>query len=138
MPQTVGWWLLAAVSVLVVARVCIRLVRRYEANRYRREALRELRGLQKSAEGGASLAALPLLLKRTALGGFPRDEVASLTGAPWLAFLTRTCPGAEFDEELGAALSRVSYRGPEGIPPDTAARLFEATEVWIRGHDARV
>ena len=137
-PQTVGWWVLVAVVVVLTAWAVARWVRRYRANRYRRSALRELRALRADSPVPGALKALPSLLKRTALAAYPREEVASLTGGPWASFLARTCPGADFEGELGAVLERLSYRDPETVPPNTARRLLDAAEIWIRGHHVEV
>ncbi len=137
-PQTVGWKLLAGLILGLAVWALVRLVRRYRANRYRRAALAELEGLRGTDANEASLGAIPEILKRTALCAFPRSKVASLTGGEWRAFLDATCPDAGFDPELGDALASLSYRGPETVPPATAARLYEASARWIRGHRAPV
>src|SRR5262245_3171457 len=43
-------------------------------------------------------SALALLVRRTALAAFPRQEVASLAGPAWLAFLDRSYGGHEFSQ----------------------------------------
>ena len=116
----------------------VRGIRRYRANGYRRAALSELEALRHGESDATTLSALPELLKRTALGAYPRRDVAALTGASWGRFLESTCPEAGFDAELGEALASVSYRGPETIPASTASRLYAASARWIRGHRAPV
>ena len=137
-PQTLGWWTLAALLGGLLIWSALHFVRRYRANLYRRQALAELRALRVKASELESLTTLPVLLKRTALCAFPREQVASLTGSAWVAFLARTCPTVAFDEDLGRALSDLAYRGSGCVNSETAARLLDASEGWIRGHRAPV
>jgi len=137
-PQTVGWWVLAALALAALAWWLAHAAGQYRRNRYRREAAAELDSIRHEPASARSLAKLPPLLKRTALCAYPRKEVAALSGPEWAQFLARSCPSAGFDAELGAALATVSYRGAESVSPDTAARLVEASHAWIRGHDAHL
>src|SRR5262249_19181416 len=63
------------------------LVRSWRANRYRRAALAELNDIAYAPVQGQTTSALALLVRRTALAAFPRQEIAALTGRAWLAFL---------------------------------------------------
>ncbi|MEM8606207.1 MAG: DUF4381 domain-containing protein [Myxococcota bacterium] len=135
-PQTIGWAVLGALLLGVLAWVAWVAVRRFRDNRYRRAALRELDVIRRAPESHGD--SLPALLKRTALGAFPRGDVASLTGEPWLTFLERTCPGAGFDHTVGDTLVRLAYRGSGGISPADMSRLIDVSEAWIRGHRAVV
>jgi len=76
--------------------------------------------------------ALALLVRRTALAAFPRQEVASLAGPAWLAFLDRTYGGDGFSHGPGRALSLSPYtpqRGGGDMQP-----LIELVRRWIRTH----
>src|SRR5271167_5027887 len=81
-PQTIGWYVLFAIIGLAFVWMTIHWIRKWFANRYRREALRELALLP--AEQFSTL------LKRTALAAWPREKVASLNGEAWLNFLNET------------------------------------------------
>ena len=48
----------------------------------------------------AALAELAVLLKRTALSSWPRDEVAALSGPAWIAFLRHQGGRASIDEPM--------------------------------------
>ncbi|MEM7135997.1 MAG: DUF4381 domain-containing protein [Myxococcota bacterium] len=135
-PQTIGWVLLGIALASLVVWGAARAVRVFRQNRYRRAALRELDAIRLRPQVHATQ--LPALLKRTALVAFRRAEVASLSGAAWVAFLERTCPSAGFDGATGDALIRLSYRGQGGIPSSMIRRLLDVSEAWIRGHRAGV
>ncbi len=128
-PETSGWLWLGAL-VLVLAGVVWRrwnLWRR--ATAYRRAALSELR------VAGDDPAAIANILKRAALAGFPREDVASLHGADWLAFLDRVGQNSAFSgSEAGQVLAAAPYR-----PQTQDTDLPGMAAKWIRTHnnDAR-
>jgi hypothetical protein len=127
MPQTAGWiWL--GLALLAGLALLIRAVLRHRrANAYRRAGLAALAG------AGDDPARIAPVLRRTALAGFPRTEVAGLTGADWLAFLDRTLPGAGFTDGPGRVLAEAPYREVPA-PPGLAALARR----WIRSHDTGV
>ena len=125
-PQTIGWYVVFALLFLLAVWIAWRVFARWRHNRYRREALRELEQ--------AALSGIPALLKRTALAAWPRKDVASLSGEPWLHFLEQT-GGA--GARAGAALLDVDYRGTTLTPEQEKAVRQEAAG-WIRRHRVRV
>ena len=54
-------------------------------------------------------AQLSLLVRRTALAAFPREQIAPLSGAAWLAFLDRSSGGTEFSRGPGRWLASAPY-----------------------------
>src|SRR5690242_20110761 len=66
-PQTWGWWALLGVLVVAVLLVGARRYWQWQRDRYRREALVRLAGLQTSDDQLKALRELPELLKRVAL-----------------------------------------------------------------------
>ncbi len=130
-PSPVPWWPPAAAWYWVlgfllggVVALLLRALVRWQRNRYRREALAELArqepALREPPTRAAALGALAELLKRAALTAFPREQVASLAGPEWFAFLDRTGRTTGFSEGNGAILERAAY------DPRTAATLDEA------------
>lgn len=123
MPQTMGWvWL--GLGLLALATLALR---RWQAHR-QAQAYRKA-GLQALAAAGDNPAEIAVILRRTALGGFPRTAVASLHGPAWLAFLDRTCPDAGFQTGPGATLARAPYTD---VPADPA--LAALARHWITHH----
>ncbi|WP_432453483.1 MULTISPECIES: DUF4381 domain-containing protein [unclassified Agarivorans] len=78
----VGWWLVAGLSLVVLALLLFISWRYWTLTSTRRTALRELKSYP-----SIDLVQLNILMKRVALSYFPRHQVASLTGQAWLAFL---------------------------------------------------
>ena len=125
-PETIGWLLLAVLAAGLVFWFAVATVRRRRANAYRREAL----GLLSAAgDDGAAVAAI---LRRTALAAYPRERVASLAGAEWLAFLDRTGgEGAGFSSGPRACLAAAPYRDGDAAVPGLGA----AAARWVRRHE---
>jgi Domain of unknown function (DUF4381) len=124
-PQTAGWTVLAVLLALVLAWLAWRWLQQWRANAYRRAALAELDA------AGDDPAAVADILRRTALAAWPRDRVASLSGADWLRFLDATGGGGGFVDGPGAVLASAPYRS------DAAARapgLGSLAARWVRRH----
>lgn len=142
-PRTPGWYVALGLVVLVAALWVHGRLRRALGNRYRRSALAALaaveRDLQRPGAHAAALAALPALLKRTALSAFPRVEVAALSGEAWLAFLDDTMGGKAFTEGEGRVLPLLAYAPAarvEALPGDSIDRLLRLARRWISVHKA--
>ena len=123
LPPTPGWWILLALVVLALCAVGLRLLLRHRANAYRRAALEEAGTLVAAAE-------LVALLKRTALGAWPRGEVASLSGEAWVDWLGRT-GGSSVPDGLRPILVEAPYLNPGSKAPDELRRYVTD---WIRTH----
>lgn len=133
-PQTWPSRILLVLVVVGLVYGTVRAIHHWRVNRYRRQALSELKGIEARATTltPADLAsALASLLRRTALAAFPRDEVAVLTGAAWLSFLDRTGGGQAFSQGPGRVLEITVYGPAAGGDP---AGQIGAVRGWIRGH----
>lgn len=140
-PQTIGWAFVGIALLAVTAYAGWRAWRRWHANAYRRAALREMaeleRRLARADTRAAALAALPALVKRTALACEPRPRVARLSEDEWLAFLDRTCPPGGFATGPGRLLPALAY-GRAPAPSDgELGDLTRLVRRWIQRHDAR-
>lgn len=158
-PQTGGWLVLLGLLLLVLTVWLWRRWRRYQSNRYRREARAELDGLQsrlgEPEHYASSLAALPALIKRTTLGFAPRAQVAALSGEDWLRFLDATlaaktktktavsadigenAPDTPFQRGAGRLLWSCAYRDAaflRAIPRDDSEALCALLRRWINDH----
>ena len=141
LPQEVGLWpqtwpaRIAIVVLLAAALIAIwQLMRHRHATRYRREALAELKRIENS-DAAELPAQLALLLRRTALAAFPREQVAPLAGPSWLAFLDRTGNATEFSEGVGRWLASAPYARAV-LDGTQRTQLVALVQRWIRGHHA--
>lgn len=103
-PLAPGWYVLLGLVLLIVIWLVYRLLKRWQANAYRRQALQEL----KSMTDGTTIAEL---LRRTALAVVARSEVAEKTGSDWADWLAGHCPhpmASEVHQLLAAGIYTVS------------------------------
>jgi hypothetical protein len=139
MPQTWGWAVLAVAVMALLGWAIARALRRYAANRYRREGVRELDRIQArladDSARGEALAALPELLKRVALAAWPRTDVASLSGKSWIAFLRTHAGKADFPDAAADWLDDLEYRSKRPVMDAEEARnITGAVRNWIEDH----
>jgi hypothetical protein len=147
LPATAGWWPLASGWYVLMALLLVFLawftyksVRDWKANHYRRSALSELDTLSKDMQNptgrSSSLRKIPILLKRTALAAYPRNEVARLTGEDWFQFLNSSVKKPSFTESTFNSLNQISYTTGDlnDINGETANALLEACRQWLKHH----
>jgi hypothetical protein len=140
LPPAPASWPPPAVIWLAVAALAIVLVLawgwfRRPAGRATRAALAELDtvvALQREAPADPRwLAELSILLRREALGRYPRETVAGLQGEAWLEFLV--CHGAHeaLRGEPGRWLLHGPYQRQAAVPPEHVEVLLEAARHWL-------
>lgn len=109
-PPAPGWWVLVlAVSVVLLWGT----VTVYRRRALRRQALGELRRLARSYRTDGNpltlVKGISALLRRVALAGAPRSEVAGLIGPRWLAWLDRRGDDNSFSRGPGQILAAAPY-----------------------------
>ena len=134
LPQTDGWWLVAAVLAAFGLRHSWRGLRHWYRNRYRREAGQRLQAIAANASSDSLVAELNRLLKLAALAAFERSDVAALSGMPWVEFLNSRCPQPVFDDEQAELLALGVYR-PRPLDENVRTGLVTACNQWINSHN---
>ncbi len=142
-PQTIGWYVVFGLILLVAGWWIYGRIRRFRKNRYRRLALAELavieQELQRPEKRAKALAEIPVLLKGTALSAFPRSEVAALSDERWLSFLDKTMGGRDFTEGEGLLLPELAYTPVQRITQlsdERIGNLLQLVRRWIKRHGA--
>lgn len=132
-PPAPGWWLLAALLLVLTGGASWRHRLRFAP---RRIALGELAMLESAwrRQGDAHQLAVGVsrLLRRVALLHHPRTEVAVLTGSSWVAFLDAHGGEGRFAGLAAEALLSV-YRAeaaPDGEALLAATRHWMAAQSW--------
>jgi hypothetical protein len=140
-PETLGAWLTLGVLAAALLSLVAYGAWRWHRRAHRRAAAREMLILKRlwatDPAGLDPLEAVPVVLKRCALGSFTRARVAALSGADWLHFLDVT-GGAPFGEDAGRALQAITTRGAGAAAAPDVERLFAAALTWVRRHHADV
>jgi len=85
-PIAMGWWILAALIILVIVITCIHTIKRYKKAKDKRIALKRISEKELTTEETIKL------LKWASLQYFPRHQVASLYGEQFKNFLINTLP----------------------------------------------
>jgi hypothetical protein len=131
MPQTGGWWILAAWLGAIILILAVYAYRKWAANAYRREALQALKDLAAHAQADPTHTAtqIAILVKRTALAAYPRQQVAPLYGDQWAEFLREAARDDPVIDQAADELARAAYRADV----DGAALVAPARR-WIRVH----
>lgn len=133
-PPAPGWWLLLAIIVLGASLGAWLLHRRHRRNAYRRLGLKQLHTISQQYalddNKSEAITAINALLKSVALRGYPRRDIASISGAAWLEFLQHSASG-----ETGFNLNslQAQYRRDPG-DTDVAALILAARH-WISRHE---
>ncbi len=115
-PPAPGVWVALGIVVVMAFLLGWRIHTFRKRNAYRNAGLL----LLGSAETAYDVS---VVVKRVALAVFPREQVASLYGDDWAAFLHDTCPRSYF-----AAM----VTGDASVAPDE--ELVELAGMWIRHH----
>lgn len=131
-PAPLFWWLLGA-ALVATALLAWRLAVARRRSAYRRAGRARLDSLADGSDPSSIVAGTSVILKRVALAAFPREEVAALSGLPWLAFLDSKVGGREFVTGPGVVLPRVTIEGSDATPEEARALLALASR-WIARH----
>jgi hypothetical protein len=138
-PPALGWWLVAILLSCALLALVIGLRRRWQKNAYRRMALQELDLIEQSRTQGADSTEIVLklqqLLKRTAIAGYSRASVASLSGVAWTQFLDATGNTQHFSLGPGELLIDGPYQPDLSHQADQLLPLIRLCRQWISHHD---
>ena len=134
-PATYGWGLLAGLLFIIACALAYKSFRQWQSQAYRREALADLARMERDRD---RLADLPLVLRRTALSAYPREEVAALNGREWIEWLNAA--GANFSTCDADPLDQLAYQPGLCIELDmqTIERLLSASRAFLRDHRAHL
>lgn len=140
-PQTIGWYILFGLLFLAAAWMGYRRYRYHKTNKYRRWALTKLddieRVLKQDWGKEKTLSEIPVLVKRTALHCFPRENIASLSGDDWLRFLDTSYGGTDFHSGPGKILEQTAYRNAQQLEQykkEDIQQLIDVVRRWIKKH----
>ena len=76
------------------------------------------------------LTEISALLRRVAMSTNKRQDVASLTGEAWLAFLDSSLPDTPFSTGVGRYLIEAPYR-PQELSDQKLSKLISLCEYWL-------
>ena len=133
LPQTPGWWVVFGWLLVMLLFAAWQVIQRRQRNRYRREALAELKAIEAASNIEPAMAAqrIAAVLKRTALVAYPRQDVAGLYGTEWAQFLVESSGN---DPQVAAV---ADDRAAAAYRPDADPNVLSTpARRWIRRHRA--
>jgi hypothetical protein len=137
-PLGLAWWIVIGFALLAFALAIFYVIRRMAFKRsWKNDTLKKLAELEKNlceVTAKETVIALSEYLRRITLVRFPREEVAGLTGQPWLYWLSQHDP-KQFDwQAKGSIIIELSY-APPGIERTLSLKqiqdLLQAAKYWV-------
>ncbi|MCG9737234.1 DUF4381 domain-containing protein [Shewanella insulae] len=125
-PLAYGYYLLTLLLLMLMATLFIYIKRRGKQLAAKREALTLLS--QVTPEDPQLPLTVNSLLKRSAMSYLPREQVASLQGDAWYAWLGAQVP--TMDPKLPDLLERRFQAG--NLSPSEAMQLLDAAKAWLQ------
>ncbi len=134
-PDAPGWYVTAALILLILIVTGILMIYRHYKNRYRREALKQIEQQQLTA--GQNYAELlyfiNALVKKMTILQHGRKKTAALQNREWLDFLNSQCKKDIFGKEDENLLKRLYLTEDQPEEKETLAFTGKVKE-WIKRH----
>lgn len=138
-PPAPGWWILLGLVALASLAAVLWLRGRRRRGRAWRAAKQELAALRAAyaSDRDARRYAMGVsrLLRRLALLRYPRERVAGLSGADWLAFLDATGGAGGFAKGPGQTLLMAYRPASAGASGEDVAALERLAERWMAANE---
>lgn len=138
-PPQPGWYLVIVILLLIIIYGVNKYLQYQKKNRYRKLALQQFEIIKNSSHPIPDqniILALNKLLKVTAINGFPRKEVACLSGKAWVNFLEQSCKKVKLSEDAKYVLASSEFVPPQRykIEEQEWSELLAISERWIKNH----
>ncbi len=138
-PPALGWWLMAALLMVLLVWTVWVAVRHHRLYRQRQRILAMLGDLEQESGDKVTpqrIAQISILLRRLALMRYPRRQVAALTGTDWLGFLDESGGDGNFCKGPGQVLASGPYQSALITDLDTRA-LGALVRNWVKKNTER-
>ena len=133
-PPAPGWWLLAALVLVLLGWLLRRALARWRVLQRRKQMLAWIDHLNAHVDPRldpqAYLSPLNRIFKLVALRAFPERQCAAMNGQDWVDFLVEKMTGSASAGSL-QALARGPYDPAPEFDPENLCLL---TRQWIRRH----
>ena len=133
--ETPGWYLMGGLLLLFAFLFFLKRLKRYQKNKYRREALKTIAGIEQNLQNlneSNQFNDILILLKLVAIKAFGRQEVAQLYGNEWLEFLESKGIRTPFTQYKQIILNTL-YE-PTLVDLKETKVLIELSKKWTRTH----
>ncbi len=136
-PPAPGWWLLllTGVFMLLLGVQKYRRRRQREQRIQRRQVVAEaqqvLQEIAQESDSQAAIQALSVLLRRTAMSLYGRQQVAGLSGLAWLQFLDASGQTRDFTAGSGQLLLDQPFRRRSIRQQEAHKPLITLVQRWL-------
>lgn len=130
-PMAPWGWLLLLILLIASFVAAYKIYQHFKRQQFAKKLLFQLDRIQNlyTSTPAAAIAELSVFLKRVCLTLFPRQEIISLQGDAWLAFLDKTGKMAEFQQGVGRCLLTAPY---EANPELNFPQLYQLIQLWLK------
>lgn len=132
-PLAPGWWVLIIALGLLIGWAITKLVQRYRARLYRRQALAALEQLETASAGTSLFPEVFAILKQTANISYPKQHFSSLGINEFIKFLQHSCPTSVF-ADLPDNLNTVLYSSDQQQTKALTLTLLAGAKIWVNEH----
>lgn len=131
-----GWYVLAAVALLLLIIYAIHAIRKYRKDKYRRVALQTLYSLNNSQlTADQYIFSILEVLKRVSLTSFGRSDLVSLNGLKWVRFLDQRNGKPVFSEKSIEIVAVGLYQGKKvRLVNEELQNFYNESVKWIKEH----
>ncbi len=131
-PPAIGWWLIAVLIPLLFGfgYWFYKRTTRKTAIKTAQAMLAELK-INTNQNNHEKLRQISVLMRRFAVTVSPRQQVASLVGNKWLAFLDQKSTGTSFQKSVGSLLTEGPYR-QQSPSESEISQLISLCEDWLQ------
>ena len=139
-PNSPVWWALMAVLLMWALRCAYKRYRHWQKNSYRREALHQLKSLQRRSKSTVisahDLREIPKLIRTIAIISKGRDTIVPLTGSQWLAAINTELQqaGKAAIDDTFLQLGYLPDERLQGLPPQQLIPLLASLATWVLIH----
>lgn len=140
-PPAPGWWILLALIIFLTAGVIIG-IKIYNSRALHRNVVSEIETIKNNFKINADqyelIQSLSVLLRRSCISFYPRNETAGLTGEDWLRYLDNTSPNRssvqnyQFHQGIGAILASAPYMPESAVSSINTDALIALCESWLQ------
>ncbi|OAN11215.1 hypothetical protein A3K86_19855 [Photobacterium jeanii] len=122
-----GWWVLITLVIVTL------ILTVWQLHRYKKQRLAQKAALTQLAlyQQDDNLKAINTLLRQAALSYFPRQEVASLHGHAWLAFLDQHLKGKQAGFVAQQEIWQRGLFSPQGLSSQEQQVCFKLAKRWL-------
>ena len=137
-PPAFGWWIVAAVLVLLGIAFCVRTWQHRRHRAARRAISQIVRALDAGAEPADCVGDVSIVLRRFAMTMNRKSaDVAGLAGEAWLEYLAGRTQDPEFSTGSARLLLDAPYRAAGNVTAEQAQAICRVCVDWVNRQPVR-